>query len=152
MRVLQEPSKRSIITGPVNSIIPVLHPIDPVSIDLRLDSIGFASMWDVDKLKDECIGTGIMKSELTLGIFRYGPFFQKYLTTPFAAWFERTVSLHPLPPLHPCPPVRKSPHLLVPKSPLTPPPPRRRNSHPDLRRRIHLVPAPPCGHAATSQG
>jgi dCTP deaminase len=54
--------------------------IDPTSIDLHLDRVEEARVWDVMKYQEERGISGDKGAELRIGKFRYGDFSRKYLT------------------------------------------------------------------------
>src|SRR5205807_2436583 len=54
--------------------------IDPTSIDLHLDTIDEARIWDVEKFKEDRSTPGDKGAELRIGKFRFGKFSRKYLT------------------------------------------------------------------------
>ncbi len=53
--------------------------IDPTSIDLHLDAIDQAQIWDVEKFKQDNRTAGNQEAELRIGKFQYGLFSKKYL-------------------------------------------------------------------------
>jgi dCTP deaminase len=56
--------------------------IDPTSIDLHLDSIGHAKVWDIESYNSEVAVHGLKPNELRIGKFRYTDFAPKYLIAP----------------------------------------------------------------------
>jgi len=56
--------------------------IDPTSIDLRLDSIAEAKVWDVNGFQKALAVSGVKAPELHLGSFKYGEFAERYLIPP----------------------------------------------------------------------
>lgn len=56
--------------------------IDPTSIDLRLDRVEEAKVWDIAKLKKQSTTTGHSDPEVHLGKFRYDEFASNYLMKP----------------------------------------------------------------------
>lgn len=64
--------------------------IDPTSIDLHLDSVEQAKVWDVDAFNSEIEIAGLAKGELRIGKFDYKKFAPKYLRPPSAdCWHTR---------------------------------------------------------------
>src|SRR5438067_5124035 len=55
--------------------------VDPTSIDLRLDHVSQARVWDVAKLKRTHGKAGAV-AEVHLGSFRFAEFRDEYLTEP----------------------------------------------------------------------
>jgi len=53
--------------------------IGDTSIDLRLDSVNEAKVWDIEKYKAVRVTSGDSPKELRLGTFKYGEFGKKYL-------------------------------------------------------------------------
>lgn len=56
--------------------------IDPTSIDLHLDAIDQAKVWDLAKFNDESKTAGHKANELRIGQFDYKKFAPKYLKPP----------------------------------------------------------------------
>jgi deoxycytidine triphosphate deaminase len=56
--------------------------VDPTSIDLRLDKVSEAKIWDIDKFTEKHGMTGIGEPELRLGRFKFGAFAEEYLIPP----------------------------------------------------------------------
>ena len=56
--------------------------IDPTSIDLRLDNVNEAKIWDIEKFKNKHGASGITEAELRLGTFKFGDFAEEYLIAP----------------------------------------------------------------------
>jgi dCTP deaminase len=56
--------------------------IDPTSIDLHLDSIEQAKVWDVDAYNADVTSTGANPQELRIGKFKYLEFAPKYRKPP----------------------------------------------------------------------
>lgn len=56
--------------------------IDPTSIDLRLDAVAEAKVWDVQGFQAALAVSGIKAPELHLGSFKYGEFAGRYLVPP----------------------------------------------------------------------
>ena len=48
--------------------------VDPTSIDLRLDSVREAKIWDIETFKKKHDMTGIGEAELRLGRFKFAAF------------------------------------------------------------------------------
>jgi dCTP deaminase len=63
-------------------IQPAPAKIDPTSIDLHLDRIDAAQIWDTEKLLARSKTAGTDELEIHLGTFRYQEFSRDYLTTP----------------------------------------------------------------------
>lgn len=55
---------------------------DETSIDLHLDSVTQARIWDVEALKRDLETPGITRPEVHLGEFKWGKFAEKYLAPP----------------------------------------------------------------------
>ncbi len=58
---------------------PYPEEIGDTSIDLRLDSVDEAKIWDIEKYKNDRATYGDPEKELRLGTFHYGEFGKKYL-------------------------------------------------------------------------
>lgn len=56
--------------------------IDPTSIDLRLDRVTEAKVWDISQFKKNHARAGIKEAELHLGSFHFGEFAEEYLIEP----------------------------------------------------------------------
>jgi dCTP deaminase len=56
--------------------------IGPTSIDLHLDSVEQAKVWDVDTFRSDNRMSGHAEMELNIGKFQYGKFSQRYLKSP----------------------------------------------------------------------
>jgi len=56
--------------------------VDPTSIDLRLDRVEEAQIWDIEKLSRRNTAAGLDEPEVHLGSFRYGEFSEEYLIPP----------------------------------------------------------------------
>jgi deoxycytidine triphosphate deaminase len=56
--------------------------VDPTSIDLHLDSVEEAKVWDTEKLRRTLANPGIEELELHLGVFKYADFSEEHLKTP----------------------------------------------------------------------
>ena len=56
--------------------------VDPTSIDLHLDSVEQARIWDTDKLADRNGAAGVDEPEVYLGTFRYAQLSGEYLKPP----------------------------------------------------------------------
>jgi deoxycytidine triphosphate deaminase len=63
-------------------IVDPISKIDPTSIDLHLDSIDQAKVWDVDKLRRDLAKSGVKEAEVHLGDFHYAQFAAEYNTSP----------------------------------------------------------------------
>src|SRR5262249_38516579 len=58
---------------------PLPSQIDPTSIDLHLDSVDQAKVWDIERYRQDNAAAGHRSLELRIGKFQYGPFSRKYL-------------------------------------------------------------------------
>ncbi len=56
--------------------------IDPTSIDLRLDHVSEAKIWDIEGFKTKHDMAGIGEAELRLGTFKFAAFAEEYLIPP----------------------------------------------------------------------
>jgi len=56
--------------------------IDPTSIDLRLDNVSEAKIWDIEAFKKNHGMAGIGEAELRLGTFKFAEFAEEYLIPP----------------------------------------------------------------------
>jgi deoxycytidine triphosphate deaminase len=56
--------------------------VDPTSIDLRLDNVSEAKIWDIEAFKKKHDMAGIGEAELHLGTFKFGAFAEEYLIPP----------------------------------------------------------------------
>jgi hypothetical protein len=56
--------------------------IDPTSIDLHLDTVEQAKVWDIDAFNRERTPSGDRANELRIGQFKYTEFAPKYLKAP----------------------------------------------------------------------
>lgn len=61
---------------------PLPESIEATSIDLHLDSVDGAMIWNVDRYIDDQKGTGSARPELRIRDFKLGPFSAQYLTSP----------------------------------------------------------------------
>ncbi len=59
-----------------------LPKVDPTSIDLRLDNVSEAKIWDVEAFKKNHDMTGIGEAELRLGTFKFAAFAEEYSIPP----------------------------------------------------------------------
>ena len=55
---------------------------DPASIDLRLDHVDRAQVWDIAEFATDQSANGISEPELRLGSFKYGELAEKHLIPP----------------------------------------------------------------------
>jgi deoxycytidine triphosphate deaminase len=53
--------------------------IDPTSIDLHLDAVEQAKIWDVSKFETDCRTSGVGAPELHIGKFQYVDYAERYL-------------------------------------------------------------------------
>ena len=56
--------------------------VDPTSIDLRLDNVSEAKIWDIERFKNKHDMAGIGEAELHLGSFKFAAFAEEYLIPP----------------------------------------------------------------------
>lgn len=56
--------------------------IDATSIDLHLDEIGTAKVWNIDKFKEHEFATGRSRPELRIGKYQLNTFSEDYLAPP----------------------------------------------------------------------
>jgi deoxycytidine triphosphate deaminase len=56
--------------------------VDPTSIDLRLDNVSEAKIWDIERFKQKHDMAGIGEAELRLGSFKFATFAEEYLIPP----------------------------------------------------------------------
>ena len=56
--------------------------VDPTSVDLHLDRVEEAQIWDTEKLLKQSRISGCGESEVHLGKFHYAAFSEEYLTQP----------------------------------------------------------------------
>lgn len=70
----------AIATGSL--IVPPDSKVDPTSVDLRLDNVEQAKVWDVAKYTSDVARGGLNQPELRLGKFRYVDFAAQYLVSP----------------------------------------------------------------------
>src|ERR1017187_3890825 len=56
--------------------------VDPTSVDLRLDRVEEARIWDTVKLLEQSRISGCGEPEVHLGKFHYAAFSEEYLTQP----------------------------------------------------------------------
>jgi deoxycytidine triphosphate deaminase len=56
--------------------------IDPTSIDLRLDSVSEAKIWDIERFHKAHDIAGTREAELRLGSFKFSAFAEEYLISP----------------------------------------------------------------------
>jgi deoxycytidine triphosphate deaminase len=56
--------------------------VGPTSIDLRLDNVSEAKVWDIETFKKKHNMTGIGEAELRLGSFKFAAFAEEYLIPP----------------------------------------------------------------------
>lgn len=61
---------------------PAPEAIDATSIDLHLDSIAEAKIWDIDKYSQDLHVAGNARPELRICQYKLGPFSGRYLRTP----------------------------------------------------------------------
>jgi deoxycytidine triphosphate deaminase len=73
--ILWAVEKRTLIVRPASKV-------DPTSIDLSLDSVEEAQIWDIEKLIKRNSAAGLDEPEVHLGSFRYGEFSEEYLRLP----------------------------------------------------------------------
>ena len=66
--------------------------IDPTSIDLHLDRVEEAQVWDIDKFTEDRKDSGHNRPEVRIGTFRYASFAEHYLRPP-AEYDENTADL-----------------------------------------------------------
>jgi deoxycytidine triphosphate deaminase len=72
--------RKLLIVQPPEGIPP--PKVDPTSIDLRLDNVSEAKIWDIETFKKKHVMTGIGEAELRLGSFKFGAFAEEYLIPP----------------------------------------------------------------------
>lgn len=72
--------KGSLIIRPPDGVSP--PKVDPTSIDLRLDQVSEAKIWDMAAISHRNKREGLGESELRLGSFKFGLFADEYLTSP----------------------------------------------------------------------
>ena len=56
--------------------------VDPTSIDLRLDRVEEAKIWDIETIKSDKITEGVGEAELRIGKFKYADYSDRYLVSP----------------------------------------------------------------------
>lgn len=61
---------------------PLPSSIDSTSVDLHLDDISQAKIWDIEKFKQERASAGAERPELRIGRYNLAEFSGKYLSTP----------------------------------------------------------------------
>src|SRR4051794_32833472 len=67
--------KGSLIVSPQSKV-------DPTSVDLHLDRVEEAKVWDTAKFAQQNSNAGIDEPELYLGKFKFGKFAEDYLVSP----------------------------------------------------------------------
>jgi len=72
--------KQILIVEPPEGINPAK--IDPTSVDLRLDNVNEAKIWNMDLYRQRHDMTGVGEAELRLGSFKFGMFAEEYLMPP----------------------------------------------------------------------
>ena len=82
-------SDREILTAIANGTWIVTPPegvgaakVDPTSLDLRLDHVREAKIWDVAKLTERNVIAGFKEPVVRLGTFKYPRFADEYLIAP----------------------------------------------------------------------
>jgi deoxycytidine triphosphate deaminase len=80
----------AIATGAL--ILPKESKVDPTSVDLRLDAVEQAKVWDIAKYETELRKNGTTAPELRLGTFKYVDFAADYLVSPPTAPAAKPVS------------------------------------------------------------
>jgi len=73
--ILWAVEKHTLIVRPASKV-------DPTSIDLSLDSVEEAQIWDIEKLIKRNSAAGLDEPEVHLGSFRYGEFSEEHLKPP----------------------------------------------------------------------
>src|SRR3954454_18422661 len=56
--------------------------VSPTSIDLHLDRVEEAQIWNLKALRESHMTSGIREPEVHLGAFNWGVFSEKYLMSP----------------------------------------------------------------------
>jgi hypothetical protein len=73
-------SRKTLIVQPPEGVAP--PKVDPTSIDIRLDHVREAKIWDVETFARKQDISGVGEAEVHLGRFKFGAFSEEYLISP----------------------------------------------------------------------
>ena len=75
-------------------VLPADAKVDPSSVDLRLDNVDQAKVWDIESYKEDLAASGNSEPHLHLGSFRSVDFSEKYLIQPPVAPVDETEKVY----------------------------------------------------------